>query len=101
MQERVYDTFRAAGITGKPVVNVEQFGGWTNGFARGVFGDALRSEYPREVQSAARRGGLSTFFHNGPWMQTEPMRYDLAGRGTAGYPGVRWWFEAVRAARGL
>jgi hypothetical protein len=29
------------------------------------------------------------------------MRYDLAGYGTSTSPGVRWYFERVRAVRGL
>ena len=47
------------------------------------------------------RAGLSVFFHNNPWCQstTEPLRYDLGGYGTAGDPGIRWYFERVRERR--
>jgi outer membrane biosynthesis protein TonB len=93
-----YEAFVAAGVT-DPAVNVEQFGGYTNGFERGVFDAALRSEYTREITTAAAEAGLYTFFHNGPWLQVKPMRYDLGGAGTAESPGIRWYFEGVQAAR--
>jgi hypothetical protein len=105
-----YQAFKAAGVT-KPMVNVEQFGGWTNHFPRGVFSgtaetDHLRWSYLQEIDSAAAHSDLYTFFHNGPWMQipgpwTPPLRYDLAGQGVPGDIGVRWYWEAVRARRGL
>ncbi|WP_164983822.1 hypothetical protein [Cellulomonas endophytica] len=98
VQLSAYRAYRAAGID-TPMVNVEQYGGYTNGRPRGVFDADLRAEYRGEVASAAAEPGLSTFFHNGPWFQVLPMRYDLGGAGTAEDPGVRWYFELVRAAR--
>jgi hypothetical protein len=89
-QEVEYDYLRSQGV-GKPIVNVEQFGGWTSQFTRGVFPDSVKAEYKRDAESADRRGGLYTFFHNGPWMQVESMRYDLACNGTTTSPGIRWY----------
>ena len=94
---RAFDAFVGAGVTGKPVVNVEMLGGWTSQFERGVFSDAVKAEYYEEVAAAASRDGLGLFFHNNPWMQSRPMRYDLAGYGTSADPGIRWYFEAVRS----
>lgn len=96
----LYDRFVAVGVTGKPIVNVETFGGWTKPYPRGVFPGELRQAYLNEVVAAAARPGLSVFFHNNPWLQGKPMRYDLGGRGTDEDPGIRWYFEAVRQ-RGL
>ena len=97
----LHDRYVAAGVDDKPLVNVELFGGWSSNFPRGVFPDEARRAYEAEIQRASDREGLSIFFHSGPWCQheTEPMRYDLGGQGTAEDPGIRWYFEAVRAAR--
>ncbi|QDV35695.1 DUF6807 domain-containing protein [Tautonia plasticadhaerens] len=96
----LYDRFVAAGVEGKPIVNVELFGGWTGQFERGIFPEEVRRAYLREVEAAATQPGLSVFFHNNVWCQQEPMRYDLAGSGTEDDPGIRWYFEAVREATG-
>lgn len=98
----LYRRFTAAGITDKPLVNVEVFGGWTGRFQRGIFPDSVRAAYAREVEAAARHPGLYVFFHNNLWLQhqTEPIRYDLGGAGTAEDPGMRWYFELVRRHRG-
>ena len=48
------------------------------------------------IEAAASLPHLSVFFHNNPWCQKEPMRYDLAGSGTRDDPGIRWFFEFVR-----
>jgi len=95
---RLYDRFVAEGVTGKPLVNVETFGGWTKHFARGVFSDENKAHYRREIQDAVARPGLSVFFHNNPWCQsqTEPLRYDLGGQGSEEDPGIRWYFERIR-----
>jgi hypothetical protein len=95
----LYKRFLAAGVKDKPIVNVETFGGWTKQFPRGVFSDDVRKAYLREVDAAAEHRGLSLFFHNNPWCQsqTEAMRYDLGGKGTEADPGIRWYFEYVRA----
>ena len=97
----LYERYRAAGVVDKPMVNVELFGGWTREFPRGVFDDTLKRAYIEQIDAAAARPGLGVFFHNDPWCQSiaEPMRYDLAGDGTPGNPGIRRYFEAVRARR--
>ncbi len=93
---RLHDRFVAGGVARKPIVNVELFGGWTGRFERGVFPEEVMRAYLREVDAAASRPGLSACFHNNPWCQKEPMRYDLAGSGTRDDPGIRWYFESVR-----
>jgi hypothetical protein len=98
----LYDRFVEAGVKNKPIVNVETFGGWTKQFPRGIFADDVRAAYLNEVDQAAKRPGLSVFFHNNPWCQsqTEPMRYDLGGAGTQTDLGIRWYFEYVREKTG-
>lgn len=98
----LYQRFRAAGIN-KPIVNVETFGAWTARFTpQGVFPDEARQAYLSEIAHAARLDGLYLHFHNNLWLQATPeqgrIRYDLGGQGTADDPGIRWYFEAVRAA---
>ena len=77
-------------------------GGWTGNFPRSVFPPEARHAYEEEVERAAARPGLSMFFHNNAWCQTPdlPLRYDLGGQGTTDDPGIRWYFELVRAVRG-
>jgi hypothetical protein len=100
---QLYQRFREDGVTGKPVVNVETFGGWTRNWPPGIFPDSVKASYYREIEEAAEEPGLSVFMHNNPWMQGPaqdyPLRYDLAGYGTEDDPGIRWYFEAVRQAR--
>jgi hypothetical protein len=95
----LFQRFAAAGVTNKPMLNVETFGGWTKNFPRGVFADDVKASYFREVTDAVAEPGLSVFFHNNPWCQsqTEPMRYDLGGQGTRADPGIRWYFDFVKA----
>lgn len=93
----LYDYYVAGGVT-KPMVNVEMFGGYTNGRERGVFDESYKLEYTSDVDRAIARAPLGLFFHNGPWMQLEPMRYDLGGYGTTADPGIRWYFEHVQQA---
>lgn len=93
--------FRAAGID-KPMVNVETFGAWTARFTpQGVFPDEARKAYLSEIDHAARHNGLYLHFHNNLWLQATReqgrIRYDLGGQGTPDDPGIRWYFEAVRA----
>jgi len=101
-----YDHFIEHGVVGKPIVNVELFGGWTRQCVSatgepGAFRSEHKQLYFREVDAAARRPGLSVFFHANPWCQgpsmDKPVRYALAGQGTPDDPGIRWWFEYVRA----
>jgi hypothetical protein len=99
----LYERFLAAGVREKPMINVETFGGWTRNYLPpGVFPDEVKAAYRREVEAAARRPGLSVFFHNNPWCQGPdqglPRRYDLGGAGTPDDPGIRWYFERVRQA---
>ncbi|NJL31698.1 MAG: glycoside hydrolase family 5 protein [Phycisphaerales bacterium] len=99
--DELYARFRAAGITGKPIVNVETFGGWTKQFLpQGVFSDQVKDAYFAEIEAASRCPGLSVFFHNNPWCQGLAQgllrRYDLGGQGTESDPGMRWYFERVR-----
>jgi hypothetical protein len=103
-----YDHFVKHGVAGKPIVNVELFGGWTrrcvtDSGQAGYFRPEHKRLYCREVDAAAQRPGLSVFFHANPWCQGPsaglPVRYDLAGQGTADDPGIRWWFEYVRSKR--
>lgn len=95
----LYDEYVAAGVKDKPVVNVETFGAWTSRFERGVFPDSVRKAYKQEADAAVSRGGLCVFFHNSPWYQVQPLRFDLAGRGTSDDPGIRWYFEYVMKQR--
>jgi hypothetical protein len=96
----LHNRFVKAGITNKPLVNVETFGAWTERFQpRGVFPDEARQAYQREVNEAAALEGLSVFFHNNPWCQPTPpgqVRYDLAGSGTKDDPGIGWYFDVVK-----
>ena len=101
-----YDHFVANGVTNKPIVNVESFGAWTRAFMPpGVYTEEGKETHYREIADAAERPGLSVFLHSNPWCQGPadgfPVRYDLAGRGTADAPGIRWWFERVRQSKKL
>jgi len=100
----LFDEFVAAGVKGKPIVNVETFGAWTIQQGKpGVFTNDLKKAYMHEVDVKLPRQGLSVFFHNNPWCQGpstgNEIRYDLAGQGTADAPGIRWYFEYVRDKR--
>ncbi|GAB5558650.1 MAG: hypothetical protein SynsKO_02970 [Synoicihabitans sp.] len=93
------DLFReltAGGKINKPFVNVEVFGGWTGRHPRGIFEPVVKAEFLRELHEAATTPGLYLFFFSAPWSQQEPMRYDLAGSGTAEDPGIRWFFEKLQ-----
>ena len=96
-----YDLFRANGVTGKPIVNVEMFGAWTARFMPpGVYNEEGKQKHYVDVDEAARIPGLYVHFHSNPWCQgpsvSKPARFDLGGSGTATDPGIRWWFEYVR-----
>lgn len=91
----LYDRFVQAGVVGKPIVNVEIFGGWTNQHARGKFAPEVRQIYFKEIDAAVARPGLYLFLHNTPWMQQAPLRYDLGQVDD----GVRWYFDYVKARR--
>jgi hypothetical protein len=96
-----YDLFRANGVNGKPIVNVEMFGAWTARFMPpGVYDEAGKQKHFIDVDEAARTPGLYVHFHSNPWCQGpsvgKPARFNLGGSGTATDPGIRWWFEYVR-----
>jgi hypothetical protein len=96
-----YDLFKSQGVTGKPIVNVEMFGGWTRKFMPpGVFPETGKQKHLQDVDEAAAIPGLYVHFHSNPWCQgvsvNQKNRFDLAGMGTGQDPGIRWWFEHVR-----
>ena len=96
-----YDHYVAAGVTGKPIVDVELFGGYTKKILPpGVFPEDFKQEHYRNLAGKLTRPGLSVFFHNNPWIQGKSIgainRFDLGGKGTADDPGIRWYFEHVR-----
>ena len=99
-----YDRYVAAGVTGKPIVDVELFGGYTKKILPpGVFPEDFKREHFRNLEEKLTRPGLSVFFHNNPWIQGKSVggtnRFELGGQGTAGDPGIRWYFEHVRQLR--
>lgn len=96
-----YDYFREMGVTGKPLVNVEMFGGWTRKFQPpGVYDKKGKKIHIKEIKEAAKQDGLYVHFHSNTWCQgpadNYPVRYDLAGMGTPDDPGIRWWFKEVK-----
>lgn len=98
---QIYDQYVAAGVTNKPIVDVELFGAYTKKFLPpGVFPDEFKQEHFRNLAGKLPRPGLSVFFHNNPWLQGKSMgatnRFELGGQGTADDPGIRWYFEHVR-----
>jgi hypothetical protein len=94
----LYDEFVAAGVN-KPIVNVELFGAWTQTPVPGVFSDSMKQTFRREVSAGRARPGLFVFAHFNNWCQASTNHYELGGDGSAGSPGVRWYFDAVKAAR--
>jgi hypothetical protein len=91
----LYNRFVSAGVTGKPIVNVELFGSWSKNAVKGVYSRSKKQEYYDEVDAAAAQRGLSVFFHSNSWCQKRPIRYNLAGPGTSSDPGIRWFFDYV------
>lgn len=94
----LYDEFVAAGVN-KPIVNVELFGAWTQTQVPGVFSDSMKQTFRREVSAGRARPGLFVFAHFNNWCQASTNHYELGGDGSAASPGVRWYFDAVKAAR--
>lgn len=88
--------------TGKPVMNVELFGGWTREHRpAGVYSEEAKQIHRRAVDEVLRTPGHHLFFHSSPWLQatTEPgtpIRFDLGGQGTAEDRGIRWFFEYLK-----
>lgn len=103
----LYDRFVAAGVKDKPIVNVEQFGAYSAKkpdfpTVAGVFTEANKALFLREIAAAQSRPFFHTFFFDARWLQGtghghSSNRYDLGGDGTEASPGWRWYAEAVRA----
>jgi hypothetical protein len=93
----MYDSYRAAGIF-KPMANVEQFGAVSGTWKGAIFPEDAKDLYYQEIDATVERPGLSAFFFYMPWVQREPVRYDLGGSGRTGDPGVRWYFEHQKRA---
>ncbi|MEX2234815.1 MAG: hypothetical protein WD824_21815 [Cyclobacteriaceae bacterium] len=96
-----YDLFTSKGVKGKPIVNVEMFGGWTRKFMPpGVFPEDGKQKHFKDVDEAAATPGLYVHFHSNPWCQGPSIgketHYNLGGMGTLEEPGIRWWFEYVQ-----
>ena len=106
----LYQDFVDAGITDKPIVNVETFGGWTKNYGlggtadQGVFPDSAKNHYFQEIADGVSIPGLSVFMHNNPWYQGvstgDKNQFGLAldgssGEGTENNPGVSWYYERL------
>lgn len=96
-----YELFKSNGVTDKPIVNVEIFGGWTRKFMPpGVYPEEGQQKHTRDIDEAINTPGLYVHFHSNPWCQGPSLgkeaRYDLGGSGTEKEPGIRWWFEHVQ-----
>lgn len=96
-----YELFKSRGIAGKPIVNVEMFGGWTARFMPpGFYPEDGKKRHFEDVDEASANAGLYVHFHSSPWCQGpavgKGMRFDLGGMGTMDDPGIRWWFDYVQ-----
>lgn len=96
-----YNWFKEQGVQGKPMVNVEIFGGCTSQFTpQGVYSDAGKKIHWKEIEEAKKQLGLYVHFHSNPWFQGEAQklgnRFELGGDGTDENPGVRWYFEKIK-----
>ena len=95
-----YDYFKSAGVTDKPIVNVEIFGGWTRQFSpQGVYSPEGKAIHYLEINAAKERPGLYVHLHSNPWYQAAAQgwdnRFDLGGQGTPADPGGRGYFDAI------
>lgn len=106
-----------AGVATKPLVNVELFGARAGGLMLNEEGRMVQGAWPevstprergrrdflRAIDFHARTPGLYLFGHFQGWCQGLghglQNRYDLGGQGTLADPGIRWYFETVRAVR--
>jgi hypothetical protein len=100
-----YDLFTTNGVTNKPIVNVEMFGGWTKQFMPpGVFTEQGKQQHFKDVDEAIATPGLYVHFHSNPWCQGPSIgketHYDLGGVGTQDHPGIRWFFHYIRSKIG-
>ncbi|MEN9578981.1 MAG: hypothetical protein RJA70_1990 [Pseudomonadota bacterium] len=91
--------FRNAGLGDQPIVCVELYGSKSDVYLpAGVFADNIKQQYIDDANAAAADPGLSVFFQATPWTQgigSAGLHFDLAGAGTIGDPGIRWYFEHV------
>ncbi len=95
-----YDEFVSQGVNDKPIVNVELYGGYTlNWPTPGVFDATVKGYYEKEVLTKKARPGLSLFFFSEPWLQRQPIHYELGGQGTPADPGIKWFWDYVIANR--
>lgn len=95
-----YNYFKAEGVPGKPIVNVEIFGGWTGQFTpQGVYPSQAKTIHLNEIEAAKKQPGLYVHFHSNTWFQGAGQefnnRFDLGGMGTHNDPGVRWYFNEI------
>jgi hypothetical protein len=95
-----YDYFKKMGVPGKPIVNVEIFGGWTGQFTpQGVYPDEAKAIHINEIEAASKQPGLYVHFHSNTWFQGAGQgfenRFDLGGMGTSDDPGVKWYFNEI------
>lgn len=65
-----YEYFMANGITNKPIVNVEFFGGWMHKFLpQGVYTQQGKEIHFAEIEQAKKYPGLYIHFHSNTWFQ--------------------------------
>ncbi|MEN9577797.1 MAG: hypothetical protein RJA70_806, partial [Pseudomonadota bacterium] len=101
---KVAQDLKAAGVA-KPMLCVELYGSWTGQYLPpGVFPDAVKQRYFDDLETALSTGALSVFFYSAPWLEGPsvgafPIRFDLGGQGTEADPGIRWYFDRLRARR--
>jgi hypothetical protein len=94
----LYDKYVASGVTGKPIVNVEILGSYTKNWPTpGVFPNEAKQLYYDVVNSKLPRPGFSVFFFSEPWHQMSPIHYELGGQGTDASPGIKWFWDYVKA----
>lgn len=107
---KLYDRYVKAGVTGKPMINVETFGGSTKPYLPpGVFNtpenEKLKAAYLREIAAVAPIPHLGLFLHNNPWFQGakkgDKLHFEIGGNGDPTTPGFSWYFDAVKAASSL
>lgn len=107
MSGDLYTRFVKAGVKYKPMINMEQFGGWTKRFLpQGDYESVLgKQRHLEDVDSVIGIAALGTTFHSNPWCQGPsigdfPNRFDLGGTGTKEDPGIRWYFEYIKQKTG-
>ncbi len=84
---------------GKPVVDVECGGFALDVGHPGVFTRDAGFFFQNQVRSAQAIRAKHIFFH-AHWLQEPPRRFQLGGYGTAGDPGIHWYFDLVAQVTG-